>query len=210
MSDIIKNVRLKDKDGNILHPEITVEYSASANSNNPLANKTITALLSEKVNAISQADYNTLQNNNSVDSTIPYLVITDETLGTEKKALLYYNNQLYNFANPSIASNEIQQKVSLNATKNDSVEIATADSNNKLMIDNYKFIKGTENTTSIVKKFNNSNKDNFIYNPDEIDFDDNNTCVKNKYVYDTKANSDGLYESEVINKSDFLEIREVM
>ena len=54
-----------------------------------------------------------------------------------------------------------------------------------------------------------SNKDNFIYNPDEIDFDDNNTCVKNKYVYDMRINSDGLYESEVINKSDFLEIREV-
>jgi len=210
MTDTIRNVRLKDKDGNILHPEIAVEYSSSANSNKPLANKTITALLSEKVNAISQADYNTLQNNNGVDSTVPYLVITDETLGTEKKALLYYNNQLYNFANPSTESNEIQQKVSLNATKNNSIEIATADSNNKLMIDNYKFIKATENTTSIVKKFNNSNKDNFIYNPDEIDFNNNNTFVKNKYVYDVKINSDGLYESEVINKSDFLEISEVI
>lgn len=165
--------------------------------------------IKSKVTTISQADYNTLQNNNGVDSTIPYLVITDETLGTEKKALLYYNNQLYNFANPSTESNEIQQKVSLNATKSNSVEIATADSNNKLVIDNYKFIKATENTTSIVKKFNNSNKDNFIYNPDEIDFDDNNTCVKNKYVYGMKANSDGLYESEVINKNDFSEIREV-
>ena len=134
MSDTIKNVRLKDKDGNILHPEITVEYSSSANSNKPLANKTITALLSGKVNAISQADYNTLQNNNGVDSTVPYLVITDETLGAEKKALLYYNNQLYNFANPSTENNEIQQKVSLNATKNNNIEIATADSNNKLMI----------------------------------------------------------------------------
>ena len=127
-----------------------------------------------------------------------------------QKALLYYNNQLYNFANPSTENNEIQQKVSLNATKNNSVEITTVDSNNKLMIENYKFIKGTENTTSIVKKFNNSNKDNFIYNPDEIDFDDNNTCVKNKYVYDMKTNSDGLYESEVINKNDFLEISEVI
>ena len=166
--------------------------------------------IKSKVTTISQADYNTLQNNNSVDSTVPYLVITDETLGTEKKALLYYNNQLYNFANPSTENNEIQQKVSLNATKNDSVEIATVDSNNKLMIENYKFIKGTENTTSIVKKFNNSNKDNFIYNPDEIDFNNNNTFVKNKYVYDVKINRDGLYESEVINKSDFLEISEVI
>ena len=166
--------------------------------------------IKNKVNSISQADYNSLIEKGEVDSTVPYLVTTNESLGAEKKALLYYNNQLYNFTNPSTDNNEIQQKVSLNATKNNSVEIATADSNNKLMIDNYKFIKGTENTTSIVKKFNNSNKDNFIYNSDEIDFDDNNTCVKNKYIYDMKANSDGLYESEVINKSDFLEIKEVI
>ena len=166
--------------------------------------------IKNKVNGISQADYNSLIEKGEVDSTVPYLVTTNETIGTEKKALLYYNNQLYNFANPSTESNEIQQKVSLNATKNNSIEIATADSNNKLMIENYKFIKGTENTTSIIKKFNNSNKDNFIYNPDETDFDDNNTYVKNKYVYDMKTNSDGLYESEVKNKSDFLEIREVI
>ena len=166
--------------------------------------------IKNKVNSISQADYNSLIEKGEVDSTVPYLVTTNESLGAEKKALLYYNNQLYNFANPSTESNEIQQKVSLNAAKNNSVEIATADSNNKLMIENYKFIKGRENTTSIIKKFNNSNKDNFIYNPDEIDFDDNNTCVKNKYVYDMKANSDGLYESEVINKNDFLEIKEVI
>ena len=166
--------------------------------------------IKNKVNSISQADYNSLIEKGEVDSTVPYLVTTNESLGAEKKALLYYNNQLYNFTNPSTDNNEIQQKVSLNATKNNSVEIATVDSNNKLMIENYKFIKGTENTTSIIKKFNNSNKDNFIYNSDEIDFDDNNTCVKNKYIYDMKANSDGLYESEVINKSDFLEIKEVI
>ena len=166
--------------------------------------------IKNKVNSISQADYNSLIEKGEVDSTVPYLVTTNESLGAEKKALLYYNNQLYNFANPSTDNNEIQQKVSLNATKNNSVEITTVDSNNKLMIDNYKFIKGKENTTSIIKKFNNSNKDNFIYNPDEIDFDDNNTCVKNKYIYDMKANSDGLYESEVINKNDFLEIKEVI
>ena len=166
--------------------------------------------IKNKVNSISQADYNSLIEKGEVDSTVPYLVTTNESLGAEKKALLYYNNQLYNFTNPSTDNNEIQQKVSLNATKNNSVEITTADSNNKLMIENYKFIKGKENTTSIIKKFNNSNKDNFIYNPDEIDFDDNNTCVKNKYVYDMKANSDGLYESEVINKNDFIEIKEVI
>ena len=197
----------KDLIKNLITDDSVIDTTKTWNSS--VLNKKFSNI-KNKVNSISQADYNSLIEKGEVDSTVPYLVTTNETLGAEKKALLYYNNQLYNFANPSTDNNEIQQKVSLNATKNNSVEIATADSNNKLMIENYKFIKGTENTISIVKKFNNSNKDNFIYNPDEIDFDDNNTCVKNKYVYDMKANSDGLYESEVINKSDFLEIREVI
>ena len=197
----------KDLIKNLITDDSVIDTTKTWNSS--VLNKKFNNI-KNKVNSISQADYNSLIEKGEVDSTVPYLVTTNETIGTEKKALLYYNNQLYNFANPSTDNNEIQQKVSLNATKNNSIEIATADSNNKLMIDNYKFIKGTENTTSIVKKFNNNNKDNFIYNPDEIDFDDNNTCVNNKYVYDMKANSDGLYESEVINKNDFLEIKEVM
>ena len=197
----------KDLIKNLITDDSVIDTTKTWNSS--VLNKKFNNI-KNKVNSISQADYNSLIEKGEVDSTVPYLVTTNESLGAEKKALLYYNNQLYNFANPSTESNEIQQKVSLNATKNNSIEIATADSNNKLMIENYKFIKGKENTTSIIKKFNNSNKDNFIYNPDEIDFDDNNTCVKNKYVYDMRINSDGLYESEVINKSDFLEISEVI
>ena len=197
----------KDLIKNLITDDSVIDTTKTWNSS--VLNKKFNNI-KNKVNGISQADYNSLIEKGEVDSTVPYLVTTNESLGAEKKALLYYNNQLYNFANPSTDNNEIQQKVSLNATKNNSVEITTANSNNKLMIENYKFIKGKENTTSIIKKFNNSNKDNFIYNPDEIDFDDNNTCVKNKYVYDMKANSDGLYESEVINKNDFLEIKEVI
>ena len=197
----------KDLIKNLITDDSVIDTTKTWNSS--VLNKKFNNI-KNKVNSISQADYNSLIEKGEVDSTVPYLVTTNESLGAEKKALLYYNNQLYNFTNPSTENNEIQQKVSLNATKNNSVEITTANSNNKLMIENYKFIKGKENTTSIIKKFNNSNKDNFIYNPDEIDFDDNNTCVKNKYVYDMKANSDGLYESEVINKNDFLEIKEVI
>ena len=197
----------KDLIKNLITDDSVIDTTKTWNSS--VLNKKFNNI-KNKVNSISQADYNSLIEKGEVDSTVPYLVTTNESLGAEKKALLYYNNQLYNFTNPSTENNEIQQKVSLNATKNNSIEIATVDSNNKLLIENYKFIKATENTTSIVKKFNNSNKDNFIYNPDEIDFDDNNTCVKNKYIYDMKANSDGLYESEVINKSDFFEIKEVM
>ena len=39
MSDTIKNVRLKDRTGNILHPEITVDAELNSTSENPVQNK---------------------------------------------------------------------------------------------------------------------------------------------------------------------------
>ena len=42
MSDTIKNVRLKDRTGNILHPEISVDMELNILSDKPIANKTVT------------------------------------------------------------------------------------------------------------------------------------------------------------------------
>ena len=53
MSDTIKNVRLKDKDGNILHPEITVDNELNSTSENPIQNKVINAKLDEVFQSVS-------------------------------------------------------------------------------------------------------------------------------------------------------------
>ena len=53
MSDTIKNVRLKDKDGNILHPEITVDAELNSTSENPVQNKVINAKLDEVFQSVS-------------------------------------------------------------------------------------------------------------------------------------------------------------
>ena len=53
MSDTIKNVRLKDKDGNILHPEITVDNELNSTSENPVQNKVINAKLDEVFQSVS-------------------------------------------------------------------------------------------------------------------------------------------------------------
>ena len=55
MSDIIKNVRLKDKDGNILHPEVTVDAELNDTSENPVQNKVIKAALDNKFNEVFQS-----------------------------------------------------------------------------------------------------------------------------------------------------------
>ena len=167
-----------------------------------------------KTEFLSNNDYKTLQDNNNVDNTKLYMVATDETLNNTKKMNLYYNNQLYSInggSNESNKSYEVQQKVSLNVASNDKILIPTNDTENKIMIDNYKFIQGGETSTSILKEFNNGNKTNFIYNKDEIDFNNTSMSIKNEYKLSNTLNDDtNLYESDVVNKNDFIEISEVL
>ena len=104
---------------------------------------------------ISLKDYTELINNSSVDYTKFYLVYSDEDINSAKKAMIYHNNVLYDITNSSEAhsNTEIQQKVSLNVTSTEPIQIYTNDINNKLVIDNYKFVEGENDITSIIKEF---------------------------------------------------------
>ena len=158
---------------------------------------------------ISLEEYTNLTNTSSVDYTKFYLVYSDEDINNAKKAMLYHNNTLYDITNSDEAynSNGVQQKVSLNVTSTEPIQIYTNDINNKLVIDNYKFVEGENDVTSILKEFNNGKKSSFFYNNEEINFDDNGINIKNEYKLTDTLNSDGLYESENIN--DYIEISEV-
>ena len=159
---------------------------------------------------ISQEEYTNLVNNYNVDYTKFYLVYSDEDINNAKRAMIYHNNVLYDITNSSEAhsnSNEVQQKVSLNVTSTEPIQIYTNDINNKLVIDNYKFVEGENDVTSILKEFNNGKKSSFFYNNEEINFDDNGINIKNEYKLTDTLNSDGLYESDDLNG--FIEISEV-
>ena len=158
---------------------------------------------------ISLEEYTNLVNTSSVDYTKFYLVYSDEDINNAKKAMLYHNNTLYDITNSDEAynSNEVQQKVSLNVTSTEPIQIYTNDINNKMIIDNYKFVEGENDVTSILKEFNNGKKSSFFYNNEEINFDDNGINIKNEYKLTDTLNSDGLYESEDIDG--FIEINEV-
>ena len=161
---------------------------------------------------ISLKDYTELINNSKVDYTKFYLVYSDEDINSAKKAMIYHNNVLYDITNSSEAynSNEVQQKVSLNVTSTEPIQIYTNDINNKLVIDNYKFVEGESDITSVLKEFNNKKESNFIYNNDEITFNNTSMSIKNEYLLTNNLNNDtNLYESHIINKSDFIEISEV-
>lgn len=161
---------------------------------------------------ISQEDYTNLVNNNNVDYTKFYLVYSDEDINNAKKAMIYFNNTIYTTSNiENASSNEAQQKVTLNATPTEPIQVITNDKNNKLIIENYKFIKGENDITSVLKEFNNGKEDSFIYSKNEIVFNEDNMSIKNNYTLLNSVNKDnGLYESETINKSDFIEISEVI
>ena len=58
MSDTIKNVRLKDRTGNILHPEITVDVELNSTSENPVQNKVVKAALDATYNPTNKEDLN--------------------------------------------------------------------------------------------------------------------------------------------------------
>ena len=158
---------------------------------------------------ISLEEYTNLTNTSSVDYTKFYLVYSDEDINSAKKAMLYHNNTLYDITNSDEAynSNEVQQKVSLNVTSTEPIQIYTNDINNKMIIDNYKFVEGENDVTSILKEFNNGKKSSFFYNNEEINFDDNGINIKNEYKLTDTLNSDGLYESDDLNG--FIEISEV-
>ena len=165
--------------------------------------------LDQMIITISKEEYTNLVNNSNLDYTKFYLVYSDEEINSTKKAMIYFNNTLYTTVNTEnvSSSNEVQQKITLNATSTEPIQIYTNDNSNKLMIDNYKFIAGENDVTSILKEFNNSKESSFFYNSQEIKFTNSGMNIINEYSLTNTLNSDGLYESEDIN--DYIEISEV-
>ena len=104
--------------------------------------------------------------------------------------------------------NSIEQRVVLNVKSGDIIPVETvADmQDQKAFIQVFKFEEGDQDVISTLKEFNNTNEDNFIYNSDNVSFDD--TChIKNKYTLSSTLNSDTeLYETK-FNKSEFLNIQ---
>ena len=76
---------------------------------------------------------------------------------------------------------------------------------NDLIVQCYEFQKGEQDIVTTLREFNNTDKDNFYYNEDIITFD-NGMKINNQYKLNSTLNSDGLYESEIINKSDYLNL----
>ena len=101
----------------------------------------------------------------------------------------------------------LEQRVCLNAKANQIITVDSAldISDNKVIVDCYKFVSGEENVISTIKTFDNTEKDNFFYDKDNIEFTDS-MHIKKEYELVLNKNNEGFYESEEIDINKFLEL----
>lgn len=94
----------------------------------------------------------------------------------------------------------VRQDVQANVTY--TIELANTNELNDFIIQGYEFLPGKQNVVTTLKEFNNTNKDNFLYDEDNITFD-YGMSIKNKFSSESVLNSDGINE---ISMNDFLSI----
>lgn len=120
------------------------------------------------------------------------------------------NNELglYYFPINQNTHNSIEQRVSLDVTTGSTITIESSidTSTQKAFVQVYKYIEGLQNVLNTIKEFNNSNSENFI-NSNNISFD-TNCHIKNNFYYNTIV-VDNLYETDIINVEDFLNINDI-
>lgn len=102
------------------------------------------------------------------------------------------------------------QKTTLNVTAGTPITYETdSDSSiDKVIVQCYKFVEGEDNVVKVLKEFNNSDEANF-YHTEHVEFTQNDSSasiarIKKEYKLTNTINDDGLYESEVIDKDDYV------
>ena len=103
--------------------------------------------------------------------------------------------------------NKIEQRVALNVKSGDVLTIeSVADmQDQKAFIQVFNYVEGEEDTISTLKEFNNANAENFVYNNDNIEFDDR--ChIKNEYTLSNTLNSETSFYESKLNKAEFIEL----
>jgi hypothetical protein len=98
-----------------------------------------------------------------------------------------------------------------NVTAGDVLELQTSFNFNinNAIIQVYKFIAGKTGLTKIVSDFKSGEAQNYIYNSENVEFSDANSGqikIKDSYSIPISVNEDGFYETQIISKSDYVDI----
>ena len=111
--------------------------------------------------------------------------------------------------NQEIHQGNFEQRELINVAANDIYEIGSLNELDecKIFVQAYTEIKGQQNIVGTIKKFNNEDKDKFYYNTNgNIEFGENGCSIKEIYEYEIKKNSDGFYETKIINPKEYIKI----
>lgn len=137
---------------------------------------------------------------NSIDDT----TVSVETSYSSSKT----EERLEEVKNTLIAGQEsmvnLWQKTALGVKEGNTISHITSEDNSvdKIVVQCYKFVPGDTNIVQVLKEFNNGDEENF-YHSENVEF---NGVARIKDLYDLKVslNADGFYESEEIDKSEFV------
>lgn len=96
-------------------------------------------------------------------------------------------------------------KTLLDVKANTRYSIALADERKyyDLICQVYKFIPGTEDSLQVVKAFDNTESYNFSYDNENVSFN-GGMQINKVHPLDISTNIDGFFESEIINKTNYL------
>jgi hypothetical protein len=98
------------------------------------------------------------------------------------------------------------QKTYLNVKVGDTLYINTTGDYvlDKVIVQPYKFVEGTQNIVETLKTFNNTEASNFFYNDENVEFTGAMRIIDKYNIGYSFESVDGFYESDMINKSDYL------
>lgn len=133
-------------------------------------------------------------------------VLTDKTYSSSKieSRLTEVENTIAGGQNDQV---KMWQKTYLNVDNGDTLYIGVSGDIklDKAIVQAYKFVEGVSDTIEILKKFDNADAENFNYDSNSIEFN-GNMKIKDTYLLNKTLNSDGYYESDIINKDLFLQL----
>lgn len=102
------------------------------------------------------------------------------------------------------------QAVKLDVKANETITVGLLEGNtsNNVFVQCYEYEQGEQDIIKTLKVFNNSERDNFYYNEENISFT-NGMEINTEYELSFSLNEDGLYESDVA-LNNFLEVDKVI
>lgn len=159
----------------------------------------------DSLDKISESDDGDLLYNG--ESILNDLIISNKKTYSSNKIEARFEEVQSNITSGQGSGANILQKTYLNKIANDSLYISTTDefTLNKCIVQLYKFIPGNQDIVEVLKNFNNTNAESFYYNTEVVEFR-GTMKIKDTTTIISTLNEDGIYETPIINKADFLNI----